>query len=62
MFVGDCYLLEYSSEAFWCHVHHYQSLTILVELAVIGFIFQFIVLGIAKMLVWHVCVIMSRSV
>jgi hypothetical protein len=43
-------------------VHHYQSLTILVELAVIGFIFQFIVLGIAKMLVWHACVIMSRSV
>jgi len=45
---------------FWCHVHHYQSLAVLVELAVMGFVFQITVLGIVEMLVWLACVMVSE--
>ena len=54
------YLLEYSAEAFWCHVHHYQSLVVLVELSMIMFIFWSIGIGMAQMLVWPACVIMLK--
>jgi hypothetical protein len=33
-------------------VHHYQCLVIPVELPVMDFVFHFLVLGIAEMLVW----------
>jgi hypothetical protein len=46
----NLHLLEYSAEAFWCHVHYYQCMAVLVKLAVMGYVFQFIVVGITEML------------
>jgi hypothetical protein len=45
-----------------CHVHHYQCLPVPVELAVMVFAFWFIRVGMAEMLVWLACVIVSKSV
>ena len=47
----NLYLLEYSAEAFWCHTNHYQCLAVLVKLAVMEFVFRFIRVGIAEILV-----------
>ena len=47
------------AEAFRCHVHHFQCLTVLVELAAM---FQFVVVGLAEMLLWLLCMIVSKSV
>jgi hypothetical protein len=58
----NLHLLEFLAEALRCHVHHYQRLAVPVELAVMEFIFQFTVVGIAEMLVWLACVIVSKSV
>jgi hypothetical protein len=55
-------LLEFLAGASRCHVHHYQCLAVLVELAVMEFIFQFMEVGIAEMLVWLACELVSKSV
>ena len=47
----NLHLLEYSAEAFQCHLHYYQCLVVLVELAAMGLIFPFIGVGIAEVLV-----------
>ena len=44
-------LLECSAEAFLCHVHYYQFLAVLVELAAMEFIFRSIIVRIAEVLV-----------
>ena len=49
-------LLEFLPEVFRCHVHHFQCLTVPVELAAM---FRFIVVEMAEMLV---CLIVSKSV
>jgi hypothetical protein len=38
-------------------VHHLQCLTVPVELATMKLLFRFMVVGIAEMLVWLVCLI-----
>jgi hypothetical protein len=53
---------EFLAEVFQCHVHHFQYLADPVELAAMKFVFQFMVVGIAEMLVWLACVIVSKSV
>ena len=52
-------LLEFLAEAFRSHVHNFQCLTVPVELAAM---FRFVVVGIAEMLLWLVCLIVSKSV
>ena len=52
-------LLEFLAEDFRCHVHHFQCLTVPVELAAM---FRFIVVGIAEMLLWLLYLIVSKSV
>ena len=52
-------LLEFLAEAFRCHVHHFQYLMVPVELAAM---FRFIVVGIAEMLLWLLCLIVSKGV
>ena len=39
------HLIEFLSEAFRCYVHHYQCLTVPVELAAMKFVFRFMVVG-----------------
>ena len=51
-------LLEFLAEAFRWHVHHFQCLTVPVELDAM---FRFIVVGIAEMLLWLLCLIVSKS-
>jgi hypothetical protein len=55
------HLLEFLA-AFRCHVHHFQCLPVPVELAVMKFVFRFMVVEIAEMLVWLVCLIVSKNV
>jgi len=43
-------------------VPYLQYLAVPVELAVIKFVFRFMVVVIAEMLVWLACVILSKSV
>ena len=45
------YLIEFSAEAFRCHVQHYQCLAVPVELTAMEFVFQLMVIEIAEMLV-----------
>ena len=52
-------LLDFLAEAFRCHVHHFQFLTVPVELAAM---FRFMVFEIAEMLLWLLCLIVSKSV
>ena len=52
-------LLEFLAEASRCHVHHFQCLMVPVELAAM---FQFMVVGIAEILLWLLCLIVSKSV
>ena len=51
--------LSFLTEAFRCHVHHFQCLMIPVELAAM---FWFVVVGIAEILLWLLCLIVSKSV
>ena len=44
-------LNEYSAEAFCFHLHHYQLLVVMVDLAAMGFVFWFIGIRIAEKLV-----------
>ena len=44
--------LEFLTETFLCDVHHFQCLPVPVELAAMKFVFLFMVVGIAEMLVW----------
>ena len=48
---------EFLTEAFRCHVHHFQCLAVLVDLTAMKFVFRFMMVGIAVMLVWlgYVC-------
>ena len=65
MFTSLCKIFIYLSNqagAFHFHVHHYQCLTVPVELAVIGFVFWFSGVGTVEMLVWLACVTASKSV
>ena len=50
-------LLEFLAEAFRCHVHHFRCLTVPVELAVM---FQFVVVGMAEMLLWVLWLLSQR--
>ena len=52
-------LLKFITEVFRLHVHHSHYLTVSVELAAM---FHFMVVVIAEMLVWLVCLIVSKSV
>jgi hypothetical protein len=52
-------LFEFLAEAFRCHVHHFQSLTVPVDLAAM---FRFAVVGIAEILLCLLCLIVSKSV
>ena len=56
----NLHLLEYSAESFRCHVHHFQSFAVPVALAVMGFVFPFIVVVIAEMFIRLACV--TRSI
>ena len=56
------HLLGFSAQTFRCRVHHYQCLAVLVELAVMAFASWFIAIGIAGMLIWLACAIVSKSV
>ena len=56
------HLLEILADGFRYYVHHFQCLGVPVELAVIKFVFQFMVVAIAEMLVWLASVIVSKSV
>jgi hypothetical protein len=47
-------LLEFLAEAFRCHVHHFQCLTVRAELPAM---FRFVVVGLAEMLLWLLCMI-----
>ena len=47
----NLHLPEYSAEAFRCHVHHFQYLAVPVELVGMKFVFRFMVVGIAEVLV-----------
>jgi hypothetical protein len=58
----NLHLLEFSAEAFASVVHKYQSLVVPVGLAMISFVFRFIMVGTAEMLVKLACVIVSKSV
>jgi hypothetical protein len=58
----NLHLLEFLAEAFQYHVLHFQSLSVPVELAAMKFVFRFMVVGIAEMLEWLACVIVSKSV
>ena len=56
----NLHLLEILAEGFRCHVHHYQCS---VELAAMGFVFWFTVVGIADInIVWLACMIVSKRV
>ena len=55
-------LLEYSAEVFRFHMHYCQCLAVPVELAVMGFVFRFAVVGVTEMILWLLCMIVSKSV
>ena len=58
----NLHLLEYSVEAFQCWVFIINIWQSWIELSYIGIDFQFIEVGIAEILVWLACVIVSKSV
>ena len=43
--------IQNHAEAFRCHVHHFQYLAVPVELVGMKFVFRFMVVGIAEVLV-----------
>ena len=51
-------LLEFLAEAFQCHVLLFQCLSVPVELATM---LRFLVVGIAEMLLWLLCLIVSKQ-
>jgi hypothetical protein len=46
----NLHLLEILAEVFQCHVHHFECLATLVQLALMELIFRFMVVGISEML------------
>ena len=47
------------ADAFRCHGHHFQCLTVLMELSAM---FRFVLVGLAEMLLWLLCMMVSKSV
>ena len=52
--------LEFLAETFQCRGHNFQCFAVPVELAAMKFVFRFMVVGIAGILVWLACGIVSK--
>ena len=55
-------LIEFSAEAFRCHVHHYQYMAVPEELTVVVVAFRFMEVGMTEISVRMACVIVSKNV